>query len=78
MRANENLRIVTAMDILRNRAQAFVAVYQDGEVHILDDLSDTVLTQEFARYFVPTYSVNETTRWAHIIVPATASSAREN
>ena len=65
--ANDQLRIVIAMDVLSNRRHSFAATYYDGKVYVLDNVSDTVLTQEHSKYYVPTYSVNETTRWAHVI-----------
>jgi len=65
---NKHLRIVIATDILSNRVHAFTSAYHDGKIYVLDNLSDTVLTQDHSKYYVPSYSVNETTRWAHIPV----------
>ena len=70
---NEQLRIVVAKDVLRNKVHSFLAVYHKGEIHILDSLSNSVLTQNDVKYYVPFYSVNETTRWAYIVVPAPAA-----
>jgi predicted transglutaminase-like cysteine proteinase len=64
--ANANLRVVSAMDSLRNKPQAFLAVYMGTDVFVLDNLSNTIQSDQFSRHFVPTYSVNETNRWAHI------------
>ena len=38
---------------------------QGHEVLILDNLSDDVLPQARIRNYLPYYSVNETSRWAH-------------
>lgn len=72
---NEQLRIVVAKDVLRNKVHSFLAVYHDGKIHILDSVSKSVLTQNDVKYYVPFYSVNETTRWAHIVVHAQATVA---
>ena len=64
---NDQLRIVIAQDTLRNRSVALVAAYHGGEVYLLDNVSDAVLRQERASHYVPFYSVNETTRWAHVV-----------
>ncbi|MCZ6607050.1 MAG: transglutaminase-like cysteine peptidase [Alphaproteobacteria bacterium] len=72
---NEQLRIVVAKDVLRNKVHSFLAVYHEGEIHILDSVSNSVLTQNDVKYYVPFYSVNETTRWAHIVVHAQATVA---
>ncbi len=72
---NEQLRIVVAKDVLRNKVHSFLAVYHDGKIHILDSVSNSVLTQNDVKYYVPFYSVNETTRWAHIVVHAQATVA---
>lgn len=65
---NNRLRIVIATDVLSNRVHAFTTAYYDGKIYVLDNLSDTVLSQDHSKYYVPSYSVNETTRWAHIPV----------
>ncbi len=67
--ANDDLRIVLATDVLSNDTHAFVTANQDGEVYILDTLSDTVIREGDVMYYVPLYSVNETTRWAHVARP---------
>jgi predicted transglutaminase-like cysteine proteinase len=71
---NDRLRIVTATDVLSSRVHTFLVAILDGQTYVLDNLSDTVLTQEHSGYYVPSYSVNETTRWAHVarhVPPAT-------
>ena len=54
----------------------YVAVYLDGQVYILDNLTSRVLPQEQVTQYVPYYSVNETTRWAHVPPAATMLSER--
>jgi hypothetical protein len=43
-----------------------LAVYLDDQVVILDNLTRAVLPQEQVTQYVPYYSINETTRWAHV------------
>jgi len=76
--ANRQLRIVVAKDVLRNKVHSFLAVYQNGKIYVLDNVSDSIITQNDAKYYFPFYSVNETTRWAHIVVhtPAGRPAAR--
>lgn len=64
---NDQLRIVVARDTLRNRPVTLVAAFHGEAVYLLDDVTDAVLRQEQAGHYVPFYSVNETTRWAHVI-----------
>lgn len=63
----ENLRIVVVKDTVREIDHAVLAVYNDsGEPYILDSLIDAVLSHRALLQYTPYYSVNETTRWAHI------------
>jgi predicted transglutaminase-like cysteine proteinase len=62
----ERLRLVVVHDLRRDLAHAVLAVYLNGEVHLMDNLSMAVLPQERVTHYVPYYSVNETTRWAHV------------
>jgi predicted transglutaminase-like cysteine proteinase len=76
--AAEQLRLVVVQDVVRDLAHAVLAVYLEDDVYILDNLTRAVTPQaELARY-VPYYSVNETTRWAHVTPVRTlvSSSAR--
>lgn len=61
-----DLRIVLLRDTIRNIAHAVLAVRLDGEVYILDNMSDLVLPHLMYEHYVPQYSVNEFYRWAHI------------
>ena len=64
--AAEDLRLVVLRDIVRELPHAVLAVYLKGEVYILDNLTTAVAPQEQLSQYVPYYSINETTRWAHV------------
>ena len=64
--AAEHLRMVVVRDVVRDLAHAVLAVYLDDQVLILDNLTRAVLPQEQLTHYVPYYSINETTRWAHV------------
>lgn len=66
---NDQMRVVVLEDSLRNVAHAVVAVRLEGENLILDSLFSVVLNDTQITQYIPQYSVNETTRWAHIVVP---------
>jgi predicted transglutaminase-like cysteine proteinase len=73
----DQLRLVVLNDVSRDLAHAVLAVYLDEQVYILDNLSRSVLPQEQVRQYVPYYSINETTRWAHVApVDPVMSAAR--
>jgi len=63
----EKLRIVVLQDTLRAAPHAVLAVYLDGKILIMDSLFDAVLPDTQVTFYVPQYSVNETTRWAHVM-----------
>lgn len=63
--ANEDLRIVILMDRIRRIGHAVLAVYAMGDILILDSLTDLIFSHRKYRHYVPQYSMNETTRWAH-------------
>ena len=46
---------------------AVLAVYEGPEILILDSLSDAVLPHWRYKHYQPQYSMNETTRWAHLL-----------
>lgn len=72
----EHLRVVVVRDVLRDLAHAVLAVYLDDQVYILDNLTKAVLPQERVTQYVPYYSINETTRWAHVPPADTLVSSR--
>ena len=63
---NEQLRIVVVMDNIRRIGHAVLAVYIDGDIKVLDSLSDAIFSHSFYKHYTPQYSVNETSRWLHV------------
>lgn len=61
-----DMRIVVVKDRIRNVDHAVLAVYLDHTAYILDNLSNLVLPHETYSHYLPQYSVNETSCWAHI------------
>jgi predicted transglutaminase-like cysteine proteinase len=64
--SKDELRIVILMDRIRGIGHAVLAVYQENGVIILDSLSNLILPHSRYKHYVPQYSMNETTRWAHV------------
>lgn len=64
--AADQLRLVVLRDTVRDLTHAVLAVYHEDEVYILDNLSRLVVRQAEVPHYVPYYSINETTRWAHV------------
>lgn len=62
----DELRVVVLNDATRGLAHAVLAVYLGRQVYILDNLHRAVLPQERVTDYEPYYSINETTRWAHV------------
>jgi predicted transglutaminase-like cysteine proteinase len=62
----EELRVVILMDTIRGIGHAVLAFYGKDEILILDSLSNLILPHSRYKHYVPQYSMNETTRWAHI------------
>ena len=62
----EELRIVILMDRIRGIGHAVLAFYGKDQILILDSLSNLILPHSRYKHYVPQYSMNETTRWAHI------------
>lgn len=60
------MRIVVLRDTIRNLAHAVLAVYLNGDVYILDNLSNVVLSHRRLGNYSPQFSVNESGRWTHI------------
>lgn len=78
----DELRIVVLYDRIRNVGHAVLAVYHDQDILILDSLSNFITTHQRYRHYIPQYSMNETTRWAHVdhrrAIPRTALRAIDN
>ena len=62
----EELRVVILMDTIRGIGHAVLAFYTKDEILVLDSLSNLILPHSRYKHYVPQYSMNETTRWAHI------------
>lgn len=62
----EEMRVVILMDRIRAIGHAVLAVYIDGQALILDSLSNLILPHDRYKHYLPQYSMNETTRWAHV------------
>lgn len=63
--SNDRLRLVILKDRIRNIGHAVLAAYASGDILILDSLSDLIFSHRKYRHYIPQYSMNETTRWAH-------------
>lgn len=61
-----NMRIVVLRDTIRNLAHAVLAVYLDGDIYILDNISNIVLSHKRIGNYSPQFSINESGRWTHI------------
>jgi predicted transglutaminase-like cysteine proteinase len=78
----DQLRMVVVQDVVRDLPHAVLAVYLEDEVYILDNQTDAVLPQARVPHYVPYYSVNEVTRWAHtppdaLVVTSSRASGTE-
>ena len=63
----DRLRLVVLKDTLRDLAHAVLAVRDDdGQIWILDNVTNAVLRHDRLGHYVPYYSVNEEARWAHL------------
>lgn len=60
------MRIVVLRDTIRNLAHAVLAVYLNGDIYILDNVTNIVLSHKRIRNYQPQFSVNEQGRWTHI------------
>lgn len=76
--APERLRVVILLDRIRNIGHAVLAVQMESDILILDSLSDLIVSHRKYKHYVPQYSMNETTRWAHVngsdAMPSASSS----
>lgn len=64
--SNDEMRIVALRDRIRGIGHAVLSIHIDGEILILDSLSNLILSHTRYKHYVPQVSMNETTRWAHI------------
>ncbi|WP_120496102.1 transglutaminase-like cysteine peptidase [Kiloniella sp. EL199] len=63
---DNEMRIVILKDSIRGIGHAVLAIYEKNDILILDSLSNLILTHTKYRHYIPQYSMNSTTRWAHI------------
>jgi predicted transglutaminase-like cysteine proteinase len=63
---NKDLRIVALYDRIRGLGHAILAVKLNGDEYVLDNQASVVMSHKRYKHYDPQYSVNETTRWAHI------------
>jgi predicted transglutaminase-like cysteine proteinase len=61
-----DMRMVVVQDTVRNLAHAVLLVLVDGQLLVLDNLTNAIVPQERTPQYVPYYSVNEEARWAHL------------
>lgn len=64
---NDELRVVALYDRIRGIGHAILAVYTGADILVLDNLSGYTLSHKEFSHYDPQYSVNETTRWAHVV-----------
>lgn len=64
--AAEALRIVILWDEIRGIGHAVLAVYQPQGIVILDNLSELIVSHDRYKHYIPQYSMNESSRWAHV------------
>lgn len=64
--ANKGLRVVVIIDRIRGIGHAVLAVINPKGAFILDNVSNLIVDDVRLTHYIPQYSINETTRWAHI------------
>jgi predicted transglutaminase-like cysteine proteinase len=64
--SNDEMRIVILWDEIRGIGHAILAIYEENDILVLDSLSNLILSHSRYKQYKPQYSMNETTRWAHI------------
>ncbi len=65
--SNASMRIVVVNDVVRNIAHAVLSVDVGDRTLILDSLISSVTDDTRLPQYIPQYSVNLDTRWAHIM-----------
>lgn len=64
----DELRVIILFDQIRNIGHAVLAVYEPNDILVLDSLSDIIFSHRKYKHYKPQYSMNETTRWAHVAI----------
>lgn len=72
----DEVRVVIVMDTIRGIGHAILAVKLETDILILDSLSDLILPHDRYKHYIPQYSMNETSRWAHVSTSGTSPLAR--
>ena len=62
----DEMRVVILMDEIRGIGHAVLAIYVEHDILILDSLSNLILSHTRYKHYIPQYSMNENSRWAHI------------
>lgn len=65
--SNDQLRVAIVKDKRRRLMHAVTTVALDDKVFILDNLNDHPVQHQYVLKYVPIYSVNLDTQWAHIV-----------
>src|SRR5690606_7024803 len=63
--ATERLRIVVLQDTNLRIPHAVLAVYDNDDIFILDNLTEQVVSHRDIVHYVPVYSINEAHWWIH-------------
>lgn len=63
---NDSMRVVILWDQIRGIGHAVLAIYEADQILILDNLSQFIVSHDRFKHYIPQYSMNETTRWAHV------------
>jgi predicted transglutaminase-like cysteine proteinase len=77
---NEEMRVVALLDQIRGIGHAVLVIFLEGDILVLDNLNEYVLSHNLYAHYRPHFSVNETHRWAHVraVEPALAGRERSN
>lgn len=70
----DRLRLVVLKDTIRDLAHAVLAVWDEDQIYVLDNVTNAVLRHDRLGHYVPYYSVNENARWAHVGSSATLTA----
>ena len=60
------MRIVVVKDTLRKLAHAVLAVEENGNVYILDNVSNAIVSHDRLSHYLPAYSLNQTNAFVHL------------
>jgi predicted transglutaminase-like cysteine proteinase len=67
--SNDQIRLIVVKDVQRNLPHAVVSVTVGDQTYIMDSLFHEPVPHQYVLHYEPVYSVNLTTRWAHIVTP---------